>query len=183
MANSAPIGLPCSSMGSQQVGPRGTPSPSEVHPRVKGHWSQPAGYAALPSMTGLPLSGRQITYGRSTTLVPQAPAAPIEPQLEMAHVTKNTTDMHASPGSSRAFRSGPVRPGSGRPRRDTEQGRDRRRHGLGGAAGRLRGGLVTAGAERRLWYQDRIIPASFVKRMSSPRRPRIVVAGQAVTNG
>jgi hypothetical protein len=35
---------------------------------------------------------------------PQAPAARVEPQLEMTHIAKNTTDMHAPPGSSRACR-------------------------------------------------------------------------------
>jgi hypothetical protein len=40
---------------------------------------------------------------------PQAPAARVEPQLEMTHIAKNTTDMHAPPGSSRACRHRMVR--------------------------------------------------------------------------
>jgi len=66
----------------------------------------------------------------------------------------------------------------GRRGRGTEQGRDRRRHRLGG-----RGPApwrVGCGVSRgRLRYQDRTVPVFFVKRMSSSRRPRAVAAGQA----
>jgi len=129
------------------------------------------------------------------------PRAGVEPQPEMAHVAKNTTDMKAQTGSSwacrprmarrlepeqtstsparlRLKRLSPVRLGSGRRGRGTEQGRDRRRHRLGG-----RGPApwrVGCGVSRgRLRYQDRTVPAFFVKRMSSSRRPRAVAAGQA----
>ena len=134
------------------------------------------------------------------------PRAGVEPQPEMAHVAKNTTDMQAPPGSSwacrprmarrlepeqtstsparlRLKRLSPVRLGSGRRGRAPWAGHRTRSRSPTAQAGRRRGPApwrVGCGVSRgRLRYQDRTVPAFFVKRMSSSRRPRAVAAGQA----